>query len=389
VWDPPPDSSVSEPWTSPVLVRPAEPPTVTAIVLAYRDEELLTTAVDALLASEGVEVDVVLVDNGCTTDAVDVLASRPGVTVVRPGRNTGFADGCNLGAAHASGGLLAFINGDAVVSPQALRRLAAVAVDPGVGLASASLRLYERPDVINSAGNPVHYSGLSWAGGYGDLADRHTHAADVASATGAAVMIRRDLFDQLGGYCSLMFAYFEDTELSLRCWQRGLACRYVPEAVVLHRYEFARNPSKMYLLERNRLILLSTLFERRTLVVLTPALLGLEAAMLALATQQGWARQKLAGWWWLLRHARALMGRRRLVQATRTRSDADLAWLFTGDINPGVDTGFTPPQLVRRGSRSFWAVARWLLQRKREASVETRVTAGQRITEASDDSVPL
>jgi GT2 family glycosyltransferase len=345
-----------------------EPDSVTAVVLAYGDEVLLTRAVDALLASDGLEVDVVLVDNGCTTDAVDVLAARPGVTVLRPGWNTGFAMGCNLGAARAQGDLLAFINGDAIVTPQALRRLADVAVDPAVGLASASLRLYERPDIINSAGNPVHYSGLSWAGGYGDLADRHTEARDIASATGAAVMIRRNLFEELGGYCGLMFAYFEDTELSLRCWQRGLACRYVPDAVVLHRYEFARNPSKMYLLERNRLILLSTLFERRTLALLTPALLGLEVAMLALSAQQGWARQKIAGWWWLLRHVSALLGRRRLVQATRTRSDADLAWLLTGDIYPGAETGFTPPTFVRRGSRGFWALARWLLETRARPS---------------------
>ena len=67
---------------------------------------------------------MVLVDNGCTTDAVDRLRDEPGVTVVSPGTNTGFAGGCNLGARHARGDVLAFINGDAVVRPDALRALA-------------------------------------------------------------------------------------------------------------------------------------------------------------------------------------------------------------------------------------------------------------------------
>lgn len=329
-------------------------PAVTAVLLAYGDEPVLGEAVIALLASEGVDLDVVLVDNGCITDVTDQLSARPHVTLLRPGYNTGFAAGCNLGATAAKGDFLAFVNGDAVVTPLAIRHLVDAAVDSTVGLSSASLRLYDRPDVMNSAGNPVHFTGLSWAGSLGERAEKHARARDVASVTGAAMTVRQELFWELGGFCELMFAYCEDSEISLRCWQRGLSCRYVPEAVVLHRYEFSRNPVKMYLLERNRLILVLTLFEARTLVLLAPALLGLEIAMLVLAAKQGWARQKLSGWWWLLRHSGDVRDRRRAVQAARTRGDADVARVLTGDIDPGAETGFAPPISVRRGSRAYW-----------------------------------
>ena len=332
--------------------------TVTAVMLAYGDEPVLVEAVDAVLASTGMEVDVVLVDNGCTSPAVDVLATRSAVTVLRPGRNTGFAEGCNLGAARAGGDLLAFVNGDAVVAPDALSHLARAVADPTVALASASLRLYDRPHLMNSAGNPVHFSGLSWAGGLGEPADQHRDAADVASVTGAAMVARREVFTALGGFCQLMFAYCEDAELSLRAWQRGLRCRYVPDAVVLHRYEFSRNATKLYLLERNRLLMVLTLYERRTLLLLGPALVGLEMAMLAVAVTQGWTRQKVAGWWWLLRHRRALRDRRREVQSARTRRDADLAALLTGDFDPGAETGLTAPTIVRRAARAYWWAAR-------------------------------
>lgn len=338
-------------------------PTVTAVLLAYGDEPVLVEAVEAVLASTGVDVDVVLVDNGCTTDAVDRLVSCTGVTVLRPGRNTGFAGGCNLGAAEATGDFLAFVNGDAVVAPDALAHLVRAAADPSVALASASLRLYDRPEVMNSAGNPVHYSGLSWAGGLGDPADQHDRPEDVTSVTGAAVVARREVFTQLGGFCDLMFAYCEDAELSLRAWQRGLRCRYVPEAVVLHRYEFSRNPFKMYLLERNRLLMLLTLYERRTLVLLAPALLGLELAMLAVSVKQGWVRQKVTGWWWLVRHHAEVRRRRAEVQSARTRSDADIAPLLTGDFDPGGETGLAAPSVVRRGSRAYW----WLVRRALDA----------------------
>lgn len=333
-------------------------PTVTAVMLAYGDEPTLVEAVEAVLASTGVVVDVVLVDNGCTSDAVGALASSDGVTVLHPGSNTGFATGCNVGAAAASGDFLAFVNSDAIVTPSALRHLVRAAADPEVALASASLRLHDKPDLMNSAGNPVHFSGLSWAGGLGEPADEHREARDVTSVTGAAVVSRRATFTTLGGFCDLMFAYCEDAELSLRAWQRGLRCRYVPEAVVLHHYEFSRNPLKMYLLERNRLLLLLTLYERRTLLLLAPALVGLELAMLLVSLKQGWARQKVAGWWWLVRHHREVGRRRAEVQAVRVRSDADLAPLLVGDFAPGPQAGIAAPGVVRRGSRLYWRAVR-------------------------------
>ena len=341
---------------------PAEPSTgrptrVSAVVLAWGDEPVLEEAVHAALTSEGVAVDVVLVDNGCTSDAVSRLATVPGVTVLDPGENLGFAGGCNRGAAAATGDVLAFVNGDAVVRPDALAALAAATRDDTVGLATASLRLHGDEAVLNSAGNPVHYLGLSWAGGLGRPATEYAVPADVASASGAATVCRADRFRALGGFCEPMFAYCEDAELSLRCWQRGWRVVYVPDAVVTHRYEFARNPRKMYLVERNRLFLVLTLWSGRLLALVALPLLALELAVLALALRDGWARQKVAGWWWLLRHAALLRRRRREVQAARTVPDAVLARLLAGDVEPGVPE-LAAPAVLRRLSRVYWSVVR-------------------------------
>ncbi len=340
---------------------PAHPSTdpstrVSAVVLAWGDEPVLEEAVHAALASEGVSVDVVLVDNGCTSDAVTRLATVPGVTVVEPGENLGFAGGCNLGAARASGDHLAFVNGDAVVRPTALAALVG-ALHETVGLATASLRLYGADDVVNSAGNPVHYLGLSWAGGLGKPASQYAEPADVASATGAATVCRADRFRALGGFCEPMFAYCEDAELSLRCWQRGWRVVYVPDAVVVHRYEFSRNPRKMYLVERNRLFLVLTLWSARLLALVALPLLALEVAVLAMAVRDGWARQKAAGWWWLIRNAALVRRRRHEVQAARTVPDAALAHLLTGDVEPGVPE-LAAPALLRRASRVYWWAVR-------------------------------
>jgi GT2 family glycosyltransferase len=337
-------------------------PTVSVVILAWGAEPVLEEAVTAVLQSTDVEVEVILVDNGCTTDAVEKLRPLGNVTVLSPGQNTGFAGGCNLGARHAAGEYLAFINGDAVVTPAALAHLVAALTDD-VALSSASLRLYDSPETMNSAGNPVHFSGLSWAGGLGDPAWQHSSQTDITSATGAATAVRADRFAALGGFCELMFAYCEDTELSLRCWQRGWRVVYVPEAIVLHRYEFSRNDKKYYLLERNRWILLTTLYQARTLWTLGPALLGLELGITATAVRQGWSRQKVAGWWWLWRHRGILAQRRREVQAARVLDDGDLAPLITGDFAPGASTGLAAPAVARAVSRAYWSISRVLLRR--------------------------
>jgi GT2 family glycosyltransferase len=332
----------------------APPPRVTAVVLAYGDEPLLEDAVRAVRRSEAVDVDVVVVDNGCTDGGVTRVASLPRVRIERPGRNLGFAAGCNRGAADAEGDLVAFVNSDAVVDSQALARLARVAQRPEVGIASASLRLADDPALLNSAGNELHYLGFCWCGGLGHPAEEFADERPVAAATGAAMMLRRETWRDLGGFSPEYFAYHEDTDLSLRSWLLGLAVVYVPDALVVHQYGSPRTPTKMYFLERNRLITLLTIFEMPTLLLLAPVLLAVEIAVLGLAVREGWARSKVAGWWWLLGHRHWLAARRHKIQAARRRRDADVAPRLASRLPTGVVAIPRPAQAVDRLFAAYW-----------------------------------
>jgi len=102
----------------------------------------------------------------------------------------------------------------------------------------------------------------------------------------------------------------------------------VPDAVVVHHYEFSRNPRKMFLLERNRLLFVLTCYGRRTLVLLAPLLLAFELAMGVVALAQGWGRQKVRGWVWVATHLRWVRDRRRVVQSARVVDDRALAHLW-------------------------------------------------------------
>jgi GT2 family glycosyltransferase len=336
--------------------------TVTVVLVAYGTELLLPTAVDAVLASTGIGVEVIVVDNGCTDGGVDAVESRAGVTVLRPGRNIGFDAACNLGAGRGHGEFLALVNQDAIAAPDALERLRAVAADPTVGIATASLRLAAEPDLMNSAGNEIHFLGFSWCGGYRDPGARHTTTRDVASASGAAMVMRRALWTELGGFPSEFFMYYEDPELSLRCWRRGLRVVFVPDAVVTHEYERHEAPEKMYYAERNRLVALLTLYDARTLVLLLPAGLAVEIAMLVLAARRGWAREKARGWWWIARHRRWIRARRRQLTAERTTGDRAVARVLSTRLlesNLELPSALAP---LDRALAVYWSVVRRLLR---------------------------
>lgn len=338
-----------------------ESPAVDVVMLAYGEEPYLVEAVDGVLASTGVDVRLVLVDNGCTRGDVDELAAARGVPVLRPAKNLGFTGGVNLGAAHGTAPFLALVNSDAVVAPDAVALLAGVAAEPGTGIASGDIRLADDPSTMNTAGNPLHVLGLSWAGGLGEPASAHRVPRDVASASGATLVMRRDVWTALDGFPAPFFAYQEDLELSWRCWQRGLRVRYVPGAVVVHHYAFSRNPLKMYLLERNRLLFVLTTYGTRTLLLLAPVLLGFEVAMLVVAGAQGWARQKVAGWRWVLRHATWVRARRLEVQTDRVVDDHALRDLWVDRFSPvalALPPGAGVLQLLLAG---YWRMVRRLV----------------------------
>lgn len=336
-----------------------ELPRVSAVVLAWQSEPWLRRSVEALLASEKIDVEVVLVDNGCTTDDVEQLSRLPRVVVVRPGRNLGFSGGCNAGVEASSGEYIALVNGDAVVEPTTLARLVEELGRPDVGIAAGSVRLAEDPSLLNSSGNLVHVLGLSWVGGFGER-DTRTEPTETAGAMGACLVTTRVHWQRLGGFDEHYFAYHEDADLSIRTWRIGLRVVNVPDAVALHRYEFTRNTGKFYLVERNRLMFVATLWGWRALLLLSGPLLALEAAMLLLALRQGWLRDKLRGWGWLWRNRRHVLTRRKALQ--RERTVPDRVWMRV--LTDRLDTPLVNPPgvgMMNAAMVTYWRlVRRWV-----------------------------
>ena len=328
-----------------------------AIVLAHGAEPYLRRCVDALVDDAAVS-EILVVDNAADPAALATVRALPRVSVLQPGANLGFAGGCDYAAARAREDAFVFVNSDAVVQPGAGAALLHRLADPQVGLVGATARLADQPHLLNTAGNPVHYLMFSWVGGLGQPAPPvDADIQEVASVSGVAFAVRREVWEQLGGFDEQYFAYCEDVDLSLRAWQAGYRVVVDPAAVVWHHYEYGRTATKHYLLERNRLINLLTLPERRTRRLVAAPALAVEAGVVVVAVRDGWWRDKLAGWRWLAVNRRQLAQRRRRVEAGRRVRDRQLARLLRGALDPPQGVGVAVPAVVSRALDCYWGWA--------------------------------
>ncbi len=337
-------------------------PTVSVVIVAWNSREELRRTLPALGAELGEGDELVVVDNASedgTAEAVAELA--PAARIVRLERNVGFAAGCNAGADAAAGELLVILNPDAAPLPgfgEAIRR-------PWVqerGWAAWQALVAEGGATrINSAGNPVHFTGIAWAGGHGRPIEEAPSAGEVPTLSGACLAIPRATWSELGGLAERFFLYHEDVDLSLRLRLRGGVLGIEPSAIVDHDYEFGSNDGKWRWLERNRWACVIRTYPASLLVLVAPALLATELALIPVAFAGGWGRQKLAAMFDVLRWLPRLLRERRRIQAARTVSAARFAVSLTADLDSPFIGGFARSAPVRLALRGYWRVVRLLL----------------------------
>ena len=338
-------------------------PTLSVLIVAWNSRDELARTLPALLSELGEGDELILVDNDSsdgTAEAVSALA--PAARIVRSGGNLGFAAGCNEGARHASGDLLIVLNPDAAPRPgfgEAIRR---PWIEQRGWVAWQALVADGDGRTINSAGNPVHFTGIVWAGGHGQPIEAAPAAGEVAALSGACLAIPRSAWERLGGFPERFFLYHEDVDISLRLRLGGGALGIEPTAVVDHDYEFGAREHKWRWLERNRWAFLIRVYPASLLALLAPALILTELALIPASIAAGWGRQKLAAIGEVIRWLPRLLRERRQVQAGRAVSAAE----FSAWLTPDLDSPFIPAIARSAPSRlllrSYWRVVRLLLR---------------------------
>jgi GT2 family glycosyltransferase len=237
-----------------------EPPRVRAVVLNWNDAGQTERCVERLLASRGVRVDTLVVDNGSRGDDVERLRQwlhpRPG-----PGRvlalpeNRGYAGGMNAGLEHwlAEGGVdpILVLTPDAAVGQDTVTLLAEeLERTPDAGVAGPLMYFHR--------GDPP------WIGAGGCIDTRRASAAllprvpqpgpyDVDYVDGCCMLVRPAALQGGVRFHEDYFAYFEEMDFCRRLAGSGWRVRLVPAAEVDHPKVLARHPAHyFYYMARNR-----------------------------------------------------------------------------------------------------------------------------------------
>lgn len=229
-------------------------PRVSVIVVSYNAAEELEAALRSIAALPEVIADpsfadVIVSDNGSRDDSVArVRAGFPTVRVVENGANLGFAKACNVGARFATAPLLFFFNPDARAHP-ALLRNAVTYFDEHPGVAMAGVKLQNEDGTIaESCGEfdtwwQAFLRSSAWgelpffrpqANGYALRQWDYASERDVDLVVGAAMFIRANIFNELGGFDERFFLYHEEIDFAHRLRDRGLRVVYLPQCVVTH-----------------------------------------------------------------------------------------------------------------------------------------------------------
>lgn len=231
-------------------------PSILVVSLNYRTPEMTLRSVrSALRAMEGLNAELVLVDNdsGDGSDTVlaeAIAAEKLPVRLIRSGRNGGFGAGNNVGIrAGLSDGTapdyVYILNSDAFPAPDAIRKLLDhLQTHPEVGIAGSYIHGEEGDAHVTAFRFPSILSELEGAIRFGPvsrLLTSHIVHLGVPDATravdwlaGASMMMRRDMLDKIGLFDEVFFLYFEETDLCLRAARAGYQTHYVRDSEVAH-----------------------------------------------------------------------------------------------------------------------------------------------------------
>ena len=337
-------------------------PTLSVLVVSFENRDDLRRTLPALLPELGADDELIVVDNKPGDGSAEVVRQlAPQARIVAMGSNIGFAGAVNAGAEVANGELLVILNPDAAPQPgfgEAIRR----PFEEGRGWGAWQALVADGDGRrINSAGNPLHFIGITWAGGHGLPLDQAPAAAEVTIASGACLAVPLRIWRETGGFPAEFFLYHEDVDLSVRIRMAGHPVGIEPAALVAHDYEFGANAEKWFWLERNRLAFLVRTYPGALLALLAPALLATELALLPVAVAGGWGRAKLRADLAFLRWLPRLLRERRVIQRRRAISASEFAAALTPDLDSELISPLVRTWPVRLALRTYWRLVRLLL----------------------------
>ncbi|GAB4418265.1 MAG: glycosyltransferase [Thermodesulfovibrionales bacterium] len=218
--------------------KEVQEPLVSVIIPAYNHAIYTYNCLRSILENvgEGMPYEVIVANDSSTDNTLEMLSKIKGVKVITGERNLGFVRNCNNAAKHARGKYLLFLNNDTNVQEYWMESLVST-FDRDEKIGMVGSKLIFNKDCLQEAGGIIWQDATAWNYGRGDDPEKpeYNYLKEADYISGASIMIRRDLWEEIGGFDTRFEpAYFDDADLAFEVRRRGYKVVYQPRSVVIH-----------------------------------------------------------------------------------------------------------------------------------------------------------
>lgn len=209
---------------------------VTVVIPNYNGKYFLKACLDSLAVQTSKEFQVLVVDNGSSDGSVEYMQQEyPWVNILALKENTGFCGGVNAGIRAADTPYVLLLNNDVEADPNFVSSMlkAIKSSKKNFSVSSRMIQFHDRSK-LDDAGDLYCVLGWAFQRGVGQSIRKYKRCSKVFSACGGAAIYRRSVFEKIGYFDEMHFAYLEDIDIGYRARIYGYENLYCPKAVVYH-----------------------------------------------------------------------------------------------------------------------------------------------------------
>jgi GT2 family glycosyltransferase len=209
---------------------------VTVVIPNWNGEDYISECLDSLESQAFRNFEVIVVDNGSKDNSLEIIKSKFPETIIKKlSYNTGFAVAVNRGIKMSKAKYVVLMNNDTVADKNWLKALVDKMENSEYGFAASKMLFYDKRTHINTAGDEITKYGWAKQFGFGEKDGvRFGKDKEIFSASGGAVIIRRELFDKVGYFDERFFAYLEDVDWCFRAQTMGYKGVFVHNSRIYH-----------------------------------------------------------------------------------------------------------------------------------------------------------
>ena len=323
--------------------------TVSIIIPHWNNVDILSDCLESISSTTLSNFEIIVVDNASTDHSVEwVKSNYPRANLIENDKNYGYAGGCNIGAKHANGQNLVFLNNDTVQESDCLPlMLETLITNPDIGAVQPKvLNYFERTlfDYAGGAGGHMDIYCFPLARGrlFAEQENDHGQYDNKEKcfwASGTCFMIRKNLFHKAGGFDDVFFAHMEEIDLCWKIQSMGYEVWADPEAIIYHKNGLTLpmySHKKYYLNHRNSLLMLFGNYSFKNVFLIGGVRLFFEIiAIFYSLIIFDWKHVSaiIRSLFWLLFHPHVIIKKRRSYNKIRKKEDSEIMeGMFRGSV---------------------------------------------------------